>query len=90
MLLATVAIMPAAVARLPFAFIRPMGPPAFFGLTDIFVVACLIYDYKTLGRVHRATAIGALILVASQPLRLIIAGTPAWLSFAAWLTGLVK
>src|SRR5207237_8273238 len=44
MLLGTIAILPAAVARLPFAFIQQYGPLAFFGLSDLFIVPCLIFD----------------------------------------------
>ncbi len=85
MLLATISILGAAIARLPFAFIQS-GPPAFFGLTDLFIVACIIYDLVSRGRVHRATALGWLLIVASQPLRLMIGGTDAWIAFATWLT----
>ena len=42
MLLATIGILPAAIARLPFAFIAQNGPLAFFGLADLFIVPCLI------------------------------------------------
>jgi len=86
MLLATISILAAAVARLPFAFLQA-GPPAFFGVTDLFVAACFIYDLITRRTVHRATALGGLLIVASQPLRLIIGSTDAWSAFAAWLTG---
>lgn len=86
MLLATISILAAAIARLPFAFLQA-GPPAFFGVTDLFIAACFIYDLITRGRVHRATAIGGLLIVASQPLRLIISGTGVWIAFATWLTG---
>ena len=86
MLLATIAILPAATARLPFAFIQQVGPLAFFGLADLFIVACLVYDLATRGRFHRATVWGGLIIVVSHPLRLVIGNTQAWLSFATWLT----
>ena len=89
MLLATVAILPAAVARLPFDFIQQYGPLAFFGLPDLFVVVCLVYDLATRGRFHRATVLGGLLLVASHPLRLVVGNTRAWLSFAEWLTSWV-
>jgi hypothetical protein len=88
MMLATISILAAAVARLPFAFLQA-GPIAFFGLTDVFVVVCVLYDLITLKRIHRATALAALLIVASQPLRLMIGGTQPWLSFATWLTHLV-
>lgn len=89
MLLATISILAAAIARLPFAIMQA-GPPAFFGLTDVFVVGCLLYDLITLKRIHRATALGALLIIASQPLRLMLGGTHAWLAFAGWLTHLAR
>jgi hypothetical protein len=86
MLLATISILPAAVARLPFDFIQQYGPLAFFGLSDLFVVACLLYDLASRGRFHRATVTGGLLLVASHPLRLVVGNTQSWLTFADWLT----
>jgi hypothetical protein len=85
MMLATISILAAAIARLPFAIMKA-GPPAFFGLTDLFVIACVLYDLVTLKRIHRTTALASLFIIASQPLRLLLAGTHAWLAFAAWLT----
>jgi hypothetical protein len=86
MLLATISILPAAVARLPFDFIQQYGPLAFFGLPDLFVVVCLAYDLVARGRFHRATVLGGLLLVVSHPLRLVVGNTQPWLSFAEWLT----
>jgi len=86
MLLATIGILPAAVARWPFAFIQQYGPLAFFGLSDLFIVPCLIYDFVTRGRLHRATVLGGALIVISHPLRLVIGSTHAWLAFATWLT----
>ena len=88
MLLATISILAAAIARLPFAIMKA-GPPAFFGLTDVFVLTCVFYDLITLKRIHRTTALAGLFIVVSQPLRLLLGGTHAWLAFAAWLTHLV-
>lgn len=89
MLLATVSILAAAIARLPFAIMQA-GPPAFFGFTDLFVLACVIYDLITLKRVHRTTALAGLLIIASQPLRLMLGGTQMWLAFAGWLTNLAR
>ena len=89
MLLATIAILPAATARLPLAFIQEVGPLAFFGLADLFIVACLVYDLVSLRRPHRATIWGGLLIVVSHPLRLLVGNTSAWLWFAAWLTSWV-
>ena len=84
MLLATLELVTAAVSRLPL--VEDWGPVGFFGVTDLFVVAIVVYDLVTLRRVHAATLWGGLIFVVSQPLRLVIGGTPTWLAFAAWLT----
>ena len=90
MLLATISILPAATARLPFAFIQQVGPLAFFGLADLFIAVCLLYDLVARGRFHRANVWGGLLIVVSHPLRLLIGGTQAWLAFATWLTQWVE
>ena len=89
MLVATITVLPAAVARLPFDFIQQVGPLAFFGLPDLFILVILIYDLFTRGRPHRATVWGGLLLIVSHPLRLVVGNTQAWLSFATWLTNWV-
>ena len=86
MLLATITLLPAAVARLPFDFIQQAGPLAFFGLADLFIAPMLIYDIATRGRPHRATVLGGLLLIISHPLRIPIGTTQAWLTFASWIT----
>lgn len=83
MLLAYVSIITAAVARLPG--ILPLGPLVFFGLSFLFALAGIIYDWRTRGRIHRVYLWGAPILALSVPLRLALSGTRAWQSFAAWL-----
>ena len=85
MLLATIALLAAPIARLPFGFLRS-GILAVFGVADLFIVALVAYDLAMLRRIHRATAWGGLALVASQPLRLMLGGTGLWLAFAGWLT----
>jgi hypothetical protein len=81
MLLGTIALLAAPIARFHLG-----GPPTFFGLSDLFIVVMVGYDLLTLRKVHPATLWGGLALVVSQPLRLMISGTPAWLAFAGWLT----
>jgi hypothetical protein len=72
MTLATIALLAAPIARLPLPFVR--GPLANFGLADLFIVACLVCDLVTRGRIHHATLLGGLAVVASQPLRLMVLG----------------
>jgi hypothetical protein len=89
MLIGTIALLPAAVARLPVGFIETGGPFVFYGLSDLFLLPLLIFDFGTRGRPHVATILGGALLVASHPLRMIIGVTHAWLVFATWLTHLV-
>jgi len=84
MFLSTVAVLTAAIARLPY--VLPLGPLAFFGLTDLLVVAAVAFDRWARGRIHPALFWGGLFLIASQALRLVISGTDTWLRIATWLT----
>jgi hypothetical protein len=83
MLLAYASILVAAVARLPG--VLAFGPPGFFGLTFLFIVAGALYDLFSRGRVHRVYLIGGAIFALSVPARLALAGTAAWRSFAEML-----
>lgn len=85
MALATISLLAAPIARLPFGA-QMVGLPGVFALADLFIVACIVYDRISLGRVHPATTWGGLAIVLSQPLRLALSGTGLWLGFAAWLT----
>ncbi len=84
MLLATLALLTPAIARIPF--IRPFGLPAFLGMTDLFIIACLVYDRVRNGRLHPAFLWGGLFIIAMQPVRILFASTPLWHSIATWLT----
>jgi hypothetical protein len=85
MVLAYVSIITAAVARMPG--ILPLGPLVFFGLSFLFVVAGMVYDWTSRGRVHRVYVWGGAIIALSVPLRLALSGTAAWQAFARWLVG---
>lgn len=89
-LIATLELVMAAVGRLPGIF-NPLGSIALgvaglFIVTDLFLVAIAIYDWRSLGRIHPATLWGGAFFVVSQPLRAMIGATAPWTSFAAWLT----
>ena len=88
MLLATFNLLAAAFARWP-GVSDAKNPLMFFGLADLFVVALVAWDVVSLRRVHTATRWGGTAFVLSQPLRLALSGTPAWLSFAAWAVSLL-
>jgi hypothetical protein len=85
MLIAAVNLMTPAIARIPLQFIEANGPLAFFGLTDLFLIAFVIVDTVRNRRLHPVFLWGTLFVIASQPLRIMLAGTNAWMNFAAWL-----
>jgi hypothetical protein len=85
MVLATLNLITAAIARWPI--VSSLGPLAYFGITDLFVVALALWDYRSLGKIHSVTLWGGLLMIISQPLRLIVSGTSAWMTFATWATG---
>lgn len=82
MLIATISVIDAAVARIPLDFIRNGGPPVFFGLTDLFIFIGWGYDLATRRKIHPAFLWSGLVLILSQPFRLMISGTAAWKAFA--------
>src|SRR6516165_8033948 len=82
MLLATISLLTAAVGR----FLRQVGiggaPNLFYG-TDVFVLALVLYDFASRGRVHPATLWGGAAVVAFKPLLFYaISGTSAWHALA--------
>jgi hypothetical protein len=83
MLLAYVCIVTAAIGRLPG--VLSLGPPAFFGLSFLFILAGMIYDRTSRGRVHPVYTWGGTLLVISVPLRLLISGTEVWKRVAHWM-----
>ena len=90
MLLATISLLTAAVER----FLRQVGmggaPNMFYG-TDALVLALVIYDLFSRGRVHPATLWGGAMVVGFKPLLFYaVAVTPPWLAFADALRGSVS
>lgn len=87
MLLATLAMLAPAVARLPLGFVQTVGPPAFFALTDFVIIAFIAIDTARNRRLHPAFAAGLAYIVFVQIGRLAISRTQAWDAFATWLIG---
>jgi hypothetical protein len=85
MLLATISILGAAFGRLPPA--QTYGPLFFLGMVDVLVLAGVAYDLATRRKVHPAYAWGGAFIFLMQPLRMMIAGTAAWLAVADFLVG---
>ena len=64
------------------------GAPGLFLGTDVFVLALVLYDLASRGRVHPATLWGGALVVGFKPLLFYaLAGTPVWLALADALRG---
>lgn len=82
LLLATLSVLPPAVARLPFPPDLPGGIVTIFLLSYVAVLPLAWFDLRTRGRIHRATLWGALFILASIPARFLLAASDGWLRFA--------
>ena len=89
MLLGAAVLLAAAVSRIPLNFIATGGPLVFFGLTNLFLVAFVVVDTIKHRKLHPVFLWGTLVFIIFQ-LRLLLAGTNAWMHFAAWLVGFIK
>ena len=87
MLLGSFQLVTAAIARWPF--VSGAGPLAFFAITDLFLVALAVWDFRSRGRLHPVTLWGGILMIVAQPAQLMLSGTAAWLGFARWATGLL-
>jgi len=90
MLLAAINLLTPAIARIPLNFIINGGPLAFFGLTDVVLLAFVAFDTFKQRRLHPVFLWGSIFIIAMQPLRLLLAGTDVWIRFATALVGLVQ
>ena len=86
MLLASLAMLTPAMARLPFDVVKAGGPLAFFALADLVILACIAFDTVKNRRLHPAFAAGFVFIVVGQVGRLALTKTPFWMPFATWLT----
>lgn len=83
-LVATFAILGAAIARWP---VQIFGPPLvrLEIFSAAFLLALVAYDLWSLRRIHPATLWAGVLLVAVHALRVPFAGTALWQGFAAWM-----
>jgi hypothetical protein len=52
----------------------------------LLLLPLILYDLVRLKRLHRATAWGAIVVLARHPLHAAVAYTDYWQRIAAWLT----
>ncbi|MDP9146030.1 MAG: hypothetical protein M3N22_00090 [Acidobacteriota bacterium] len=86
-IIATIGIMLAAIARWPFAMVH-RNPLAAALLSYIFLLLLVAYDLFSLHKVHRATIWAGAFLIFVQQIRFPIGQTAAWHNFATWAQSL--
>jgi FtsH-binding integral membrane protein len=86
-IVATVALMIAAVARWPFAMVH-RNPLAASFVTYVFLLGLVAYDLWSTRRVHRATIWASVFLIFVQQIRFPIGQSSMWHAFATWAQNL--
>lgn len=88
-LIGTIALMIAAVARWPLALVH-MQPIRATLATYIFLLMLVAYDLWSTRRVHRATLWASAFLIFVQQIRIPIGQTAAWHAFASWVQSIAR
>jgi uncharacterized membrane protein YozB (DUF420 family) len=88
MVLASVALVEAATARLPLGPLMAGAPFVFFLAGDLVIFAGIGYDIATRRRIHPVWLWGGGAVIASQILKLFVSQTAPWLAFAHAMAGL--
>jgi hypothetical protein len=99
MIIATVCLIQAAMARVFFLIATGGGPGMRPGLApvppvgvaavpalllELILVAGMVRDWRVLGRVHPAWIVGVVVITGMEVVRTPISASPAWLGFASW------
>jgi hypothetical protein len=90
MMIAALGLLTPAIARIPLSLIQQYGALAFFGLTDLLLLFAVAFDTIKHRRLHPALLWGTLLIIVSQPLRMMLAGTDLWLRIATAMVSLVS
>ena len=83
-LIATIALLIAAIARWPIVFVN-RNPIRAALLSYIFLLALVVYDLWSMRKVHPATLWAGAFLVIVQQIRIPIGQSAAWHAFATWI-----
>lgn len=85
-LLTAVNFLPPAIARIPIESLQSFGPLWFFGFPTVVLLILLVLDTWRNHKLNKTFLAGAILLIMSYPLRLMLMGTEQWMAFAAWVT----
>jgi hypothetical protein len=88
-LVATTALLIAAIARWPYTMVH--RKPMMAALASyVFLLILIAYDLWSMRKVHRATIWAGAFLIFAQQIRIPIGRTGAWHAFASWALSLSK
>ncbi|HEV2079049.1 MAG TPA: hypothetical protein VGR19_04005 [Allosphingosinicella sp.] len=87
-LLANVGILGAAIARIPSELVQAAAPFSFLFGPNLIIVAGILYDWVSRGRVHKVWVIGGAAMVASQLAIFPIMASQPWITFAKFMASL--
>jgi hypothetical protein len=88
-LIATMALLVAAIARWPVAMVNKHAPAATL-CSYVFLLMLVAYDLWSTRKVQRATLWGGAFLVFVSQVRIPIGQTAAWHAFASWVQQLAR
>lgn len=88
-IVATVALLIAAIARWPLALVHRNAPHAAM-FSYLFLLMLVAYDLWSTRRIHRATLWASAFLIIAQQIRLPIGQTAAWHAFATWVQSVAR
>jgi FtsH-binding integral membrane protein len=88
-LVATIALMIAAIARWPLAIVHRNAVTAAL-LSYIFLLLMMAYDFWSTRKIHRATLWAGAFLIFVQQVRIPIGKTVVWHQFASWIQTLAR
>lgn len=89
MLLTAIGFLPPAIARIPIEQLQQVGPPWFFGLPSLIMIAVIVLDRLQNGKFNRVFIAGAVLMIASYVVRIAVMESGPWLAVAGWLTSFV-
>jgi hypothetical protein len=84
-MIGTLAIMDAAIARFPYDFIQKGSHWHADALLYSFLIVMMLYDWASTKRVQKVTLWSSLLLIVVQQVRVPLAMTPVWAGFARFM-----
>jgi hypothetical protein len=88
-LVATITLMTAAIARWPLAMVHRNAPAATL-FSYGFLLILVAYDLWSTRKLHRATLWAGAFLIFMQQIRIPIGKTAAWHAFAGWIQSIAR